>query len=62
MYKSRMENRELYYLIMAHGCYNNRFVEIGRFLFDKIKANLKENDTYTFLSKNSAKIGDDLIR
>jgi len=32
--------------------YNIRFVEIGRFLSDKIQANLKENEAYPFLAKS----------
>ena len=32
--------------------YNSRFVEIGRFLSNKIQANLKENEAYPFLVKS----------
>lgn len=36
--------------------YNNRFVEIGRFLHDKIQTNLKENEAYPVLFNKSKEI------
>ena len=32
--------------------YNKRFVEIGKFLYDKIQENMKENVAYPFLVKS----------
>jgi len=32
--------------------YNSRFVEIGKFLYDKIQENLKENEAYPVLVKS----------